>query len=107
MAHERLRVDSSELFLADRERDDRNVLSLEALIGELLVKGNVRVSVDRRNYGRPLARGELLDVGDDGLVVAVTERRVFLLDVVVAHSLGVEEVAEDLVRRPRIDVVGS
>ncbi len=44
---------------------------------------------------------------DDGLVVAVTERRVLLHDVVVGDALRVQEVAQDLVGRARVDVVGA
>ena len=54
-----------------------------------------------------LPGGELLDVGDDGLVVAVTERRVLLHDVLVGDALRREEVAQDLVGGARVDVVGA
>jgi hypothetical protein len=39
------------------------------------------------HHRRLTARGELLDVRDDRLVVAVAERRVLLVDVLVLHSL--------------------
>ena len=51
--------------------------------------------------------GELLDVGDDRLVVGVPERRVLLVDVLVGDALRLEEGAQDLVGRARIDVVGA
>jgi hypothetical protein len=61
-----------------------------------------------RDDRRLLAFGrELLDVGDDRLVVGVAERRVLLHDVGVGDALAVQERAQDLVGRARIDVVGA
>ena len=53
------------------------------------------------------ARAELLDVGDDGLPVGMTERRVVDHDVLVGDALGLQVGLEDLVGRARIDVVGA
>ena len=76
MADQRLGVDAGEFFFADRERDDRNVGRLDALVAEFLVERHVGVAVDGRDHGGLLAgRAELLDVGDTiGLPVGVTER---------------------------------
>src|SRR5207247_1625395 len=83
---QRIRVDAAELFLTHRERHDRDIGCLETRIAELLVERYVRVAVDRRNH-RGLATGrELLDVGNNRLVVAVAERRVFLVDVLVRDT---------------------
>src|SRR6267142_887749 len=97
MTDERLGVDAAQLFFADRERHHRHIGGLQALVAELLVEGHVGVAVDGRDHRGLAAGGELLDVGDDGLVVAVAERRVDLLDVLVGDALGLEEGAQDLV----------
>ena len=78
------------------------------MIAELLVERHVGIAVDGRDHGRLLAgRGELLDVGDDGLPVGVPERRVVDHDVFLLHALGEKEGFQDLVGRARIDVVGA
>ncbi len=48
-----------------------------------------------------------LTCGDDRLPVGEAERRVGLHDVVVGDALGVQEGAQDLVGRARVDVVGA
>ncbi len=106
MADQRLGVDAGEFFLTHRERDDRNVGRLHALVAELLVERHVGVAVDGRDDGGLLAgRAELLDVGDDRLPVGMTERRVVDHDVFRLDALGLQVGLEDLVRRARIDVV--
>src|SRR3989442_3814423 len=107
VADERLGIDAAQLLLAHRERHHRHVGGLQALVAQLLIEGNVRIAIDGGNHGRLAAGGELLDVGDDGLVVAVAERRVDLLDVLVGNALGLEEGAQDLVGGARIDIVGA
>src|SRR5690606_25466491 len=47
------------------------------------------------------------DVGDDGLVVGVTERRVDLVNVAVLYAFGMQEGAQDLVSGARVNVIGS
>ncbi len=49
--------------------------------------------------------GEFFDIGDDGLVIAVAERGVDLLDIFVLDPFGMQKGAEDLVGGARIDVV--
>ncbi len=106
MADERLRVDTGELFLTDRERDDRDLFSRDLLVAELLVERNVGVAVDRRYHGSLLAgRAELLDVRHDRLPIGVTERRVVDHDVGICDSLRLQVSLEDLVRRAGIYVV--
>src|ERR1700730_3271987 len=46
MAEQRLGVDAGEFFFTDRERHDRNVGRLDALVAELLVEGHGGVAVD-------------------------------------------------------------
>src|SRR6267142_6549525 len=94
---ERIGVDAAQLFFTDRDRHHRHIGGLQALIAELLVERHVGVAVDGRDHRGLAACGELLDVGDAGLVVAVAERRVDLLDVLVGDALGLEEGAQDLV----------
>ena len=108
MADERLGVEAGELFLADRERDDRNVGRLDALVAELLVERHVGVAVDRRDHRRLLAgRAERLDLRHFGLPVGEAERRVVDHDVLVRDALQLQIGGEDLVGRARIDVVGA
>ena len=108
MAEQRLGVDAGEFFFADRERDHRNVGRLDALVAEFLVEGNVGVAVDGRDHRGLLAgRAELLDVGDDRLPVAMTERRVVDHDVFLLDALRLQVGFEDLVGGARINVVGA
>ncbi len=107
MTDQRLGVDATQFFLADRERHDRNVSGFQTLVGQLLVEGHVGVAVDGRHHSGLAASGELLDVGDDGLVIAVTEGRVNLFDAGFRHALADQEGAQDLVGGARVDVVGA
>ncbi len=108
MADQRLGVDAGEFFFTDRERDHRNVGRLDALVAELLVEGNVGVAVDGGYHGGLLAgRAELLDVGDDRLPIAMTERSVVDHDVVLGDTLRLQIGFQDLVGGARIDVVGA
>ncbi len=75
VADQRLGVDAAQFFLADRERHHRHVGRLQALVAEFLVEGHVAVAVDGRDDRGLLAfAGELLDLGDDGLVVGSGRR---------------------------------
>ncbi len=66
MAEQRLGVETGEFFFADRERHDRDVGRLDALVAELLVERHVGVAVDGGDHRGLLAgRAELLDVGHD------------------------------------------
>ncbi|MDT4818495.1 hypothetical protein FQZ97_515890 [compost metagenome] len=107
MADQRLGVDAAQFFLADREGHHRHVGGFQALVGQFLVERHVGVAVDGGDHRGLAAGGELLDVGDDGLVVAVAERGVDLLDVLVGDALAVQEAAQDLVGGARVDVVGA
>ena len=108
VAEQRLGVDAGEFFFTHRERDRRDVLRLDALVAELLVKRDVGVAVDRgHDRGLLARRAELLDVGHDGLPVGMAERRVVDHDVFLLHALRLEVRLKDLVGRARIDVVGA
>ncbi|MNL05558.1 hypothetical protein D3C87_1261640 [compost metagenome] len=107
MADQRLGVDAAQFFLAHGEGHHRHVLGLQAGVAQFLVERHVGVAVDRRDHGRLAALRELLDVGDDGLVVAMSERGVDLFDVLVGHALALQERAQDLVGRARVHVVGA
>src|SRR5882757_4869035 len=104
MAEQRLGVDAGELFFADRERHHRDVGRLDALVAQFLVERNVGVAVDGGDHRGLLARrAELLDVGDDGLPIGMTERRVVDHDVFLRHALRLQIGLEDLVGGARID----
>ena len=106
MSDQRLGVETSEFFLTNREGDDRNVFGVDALVGEFLVKRHVGVAIDCRDNGRLLTgRTELLHIGDDGLPIGMTERRVVLHDVGVFHTFRVEIGTQDFVGRARINVI--
>ena len=108
MAEQRLGVEAGEFFLTYGERHNGNISGLDALVAKFLVEGNVRVAIDGRHHRGLLARRtELLDVGDDGLPVGVTERRVVDHDVFRRDTLGLQVGFEDLVGGTRIDVVGA
>ena len=91
VADQRRGVETGQFFLADREGDDRDVFGLDALVAEFLVERHVGVAVDGRDDGGLLAgRAEFLDVGDVGLPVGMTERRVVDHDVFGRDALGLE-----------------
>ena len=70
VADQRLGVEASELFFADRERHDRDIGRLDPLVAELLIKRHVGVAVDRRHHGGLLAAGaERFDLRHFGLPV--------------------------------------
>ena len=107
MADQRLGIDPPQLLLSDGERDHRDVGGLESLVAQLLVEGHVGVAVDGRNHRRVSGGAEGFDLRNDGLVVAVAERRVRLHDVALRDVLRLEEGPEDLVGGAGIDVVGA
>ena len=107
MADQRLGVHAAQLFFTDREGDDGNVLGLQARVAQFLVERHVGVAVDGRNHRRLAALREFFHVSDDGLVVGMAERGVFLVDVLVGHALAVQVGAQDFVCGARVHVVGA
>ncbi len=108
MSNQRFGIDACQFFLADRERDHRNVGGLDALIAEFLVERHVGVAVDGRDHRGLLAgRAELPDRRHFGLPVREAERRVVLHDVLILDALGLEVGADDLVAGAGIDIVGA
>src|SRR5690606_1704693 len=104
----RTRVEASQFFFADREGNDRNVLSCNPLIAKLAIERDVGVTVDGGHHRGLLARrAEVLDVRNDCLPVGMTERRVVDGDILSSYALVLEVRLEDLVGRLRINVVGS
>jgi hypothetical protein len=88
VADQRLGVDAAQLFFTHREGHHRHVGGLQAGVAQFLVEGHVGVAVDGGDHRGLLAfGGELLDLGDDGLVVAVAEGGVLLHDVGVGTPL--------------------
>ncbi len=104
---QRFGVDAAQLLFADREGDHRHVGGFQALVGQFLVERHVGVAVDGRHHRCLAASGELLDVGDDSLVIAVAEGGVDLFDVRFRHALADQEGAQNLVGGARIDVIGA
>ncbi|MNG79974.1 hypothetical protein D3C79_385990 [compost metagenome] len=107
VAHQRFGVDAAQFFLTHREGDHRHVGRLDALIGQLFVERHVGVAVDGGDHRSFAAGGEFLDVGDDGLIIAVAERRIDLFDVLVLDPFSVQEGAQDLVGGARIHIIGT
>ena len=107
VADQRLGVDAAQFFLTHREGHHRHVGGFQALVGQFLVEGHVGVAVDGGDHRGLAAGGELLDVGDDGLIVAVAEGGVDLFDILLVDALADQEGAQDLVGGARVDVVGA
>ena len=108
MADEVGGVEARQLLLADGEGDDRDVVGGHAGGREFLVEADVGVAVDGRDHADLLAVGsEGDDVGHDLGPVRVAEGRVVHEDVALGHALRFQIALEDVVRGPRIDVVGA
>jgi hypothetical protein len=108
VALQRLGVDAAQFLFTHREGHHRHVGRLQALVAQFLVEGHVGVAVDGRHHGGLLAfGGELLDLGDDALVVRMAEGGVLLHDVGFGDALALQEGAQDLVGGARVDVVGA
>ena len=107
VAHQGLGVDARKLFLAHGEGHHRDVLGGDALVTQFLVEGHVGIAVDGGDHGGLLAGGaELLDIGDDGLPVGMTEGGVVDQDVFLRHPFALEVGLQDLVGGAGIDIVG-
>ncbi|MNE54545.1 hypothetical protein D3C80_1493280 [compost metagenome] len=89
VTHQRFGVDAAQLFFPYREGDHRHVGGLDALIGQLFVEWDVGITVDGGDHRRFATGREFLDVGDNGLVVAVTKRRIDLFDVFILNAFRV------------------
>ena len=107
VTNQRLGVDAAQLFLTDREGHDRHILGLQTLIAELFVERDVGVAIDGRDHRGPATRCKFLDVGNDGLIVGVTERGVDLFDVFFSNALRFQEGTQNLVGGAGIDIVGA
>ena len=84
--HQRFGVDPTQFLFTDRERHNRNIGSLQALVSQLFVERHVGIAVDGRHHRRFSACGEFLNVGYDGLVIAVTKRGVNLFNVFILNA---------------------
>jgi hypothetical protein len=112
---------AAEFILGNREADDRAGLRIKAGGGVFLEEGNIGVAVEGVDDTGVAAGGELLDLGDDLLVVGVAEGGVFAggddlaigilgettADVLKRHSLAEEILEKDQVGGLRIDIVGA
>ena len=107
MAHQRLGIHAAQLFFTHGEGHHGHVFGLQACIAQLFVERHVGVAVDGGHH-RSLATGsKLLDVGDDGLVVRVTEGGVGFLNVGILHALAVQVSAQNFVGGAGVHVVGA
>ena len=98
-------IDAAQLFLTHGKRDDGHIRGFQARIAQFLVERHVRVAIDGGNDGRLAARGKLLDVGDDGLIVGMAKWRVDLADIAILDPFAFQEGAQDLVGGARIHIV--
>ena len=109
VAHQRPGIDTGKLLLTYREGDDRNIGSVDALVGKLGVKRYVGVAVHCRDHRSRLALfTETANFGHDVLPIGMTERRVVDHDVLIRDAVFIlEERFEDTVGGARVDIVGT
>ena len=106
VAHQRFGVDTAQFLFSHGEGHHRHVGGFHRLVRQLFIERYVRIAVDGGDHRRFATRREFLDVGDDGLVVAVTKRGIDLFDILIRDAFRVQERTQDLVGGARIDVVG-
>ena len=108
VAHQRFGVHTTQLFFTHAEGDDGHVRGLQTLVAQLFVERHVGVAVDGGDDSCLLALGcKLLDLGNDGLVVAVAEGGVLLDDVSLGHTFRFQKRAENFVGGAGVHVVGA
>ena len=107
VAHQGFCVHAAQFILGHTKRHDGHVLGAKPLVGEFLVKGNVAVAVDGAQHGGVPARREGFHLADDGLIILVMERGVLFHDIFSGNTLGQKERPQDLVRRPRENIIRS
>ena len=105
VADQRFGIDAAQLLFPHREGHHRHIGRFQTLVSQLFVERHVGIAIDGGDHCRFATGGEFFDIGDDGLVIAVAERGVDLLDIFVLDPFGMQEGAEDLVGGARIDVV--
>ena len=104
---QRLGVHAAQFFFAHREGDNRHVFGFEAGVAEFFVERHVGVTVDGGNHCGFATGGEFLHVSHDGLVIRVTKRCVFLVDVAVFHAFAFEVSAQDFVGGAWVHIVSA
>ena len=105
VADQRFGIDAAQLLFPHREGHHRYIGRFQTLVSQLFVERYVGIAINGGDHCRFATGGEFFDIGDDGLVIAVAERGVDLLDIFVLDPFGMQEGAEDLVGGARIDVV--
>ena len=107
MSHQRFCINAPELFFPYRECNHRNVFRFKSLISKLFIKWHIGVTVDGRDNCSRFTCRELFDIRYDGLIIAVTKRRVSFHDILLGNSFGFQEIVEDFVGRSRVNIIGS
>jgi len=106
MADQVRRIESRQLFLANREGDHRNVVGGDARRCQFLVEADIGIAIDGRDHADLLAIGaERHDIGDDRRPVRMAERRVVDEDVFLGDAIVFQILLENAVGRARIDIV--
>ena len=104
---QRLGVHTAQLFFTHRESHHRHVFGLQARVAQFFVERYVGVAVDGGNHSRLTACREFLHIGHDGLVIGVTKRGVFFVDVFVSHAFAFQVSTQDFVGGAGVHVVGA
>ena len=104
---QRLGVHTAQLFFTHRESHHRHVFGLQARVAQFFVERHVGVAVDGGHHCGLATGREFLHIGHDGLVIAVTERGVLLVDVAVFHALAFQVGAQDFVGGAGVHIVGA
>ena len=107
VSNQRLGVHATQLLFTHRESHHRNVFGFQARIAELFVERHIGVAVDSGHHGGLATRGKFLHVCHDGLVVGMTKRSVFFVDVLVRHAFAFQVGAQDFVGGAGVDIVGT
>ena len=101
------RVEAREFLFTNRKRHDGDIVGRDARGRKLFVETNVGVPIDRRNHPDLAAIGRKFDhIRHDRRPVGMTEGRVVDEDI-FGRDAFVDEIGfEDVVRGPRVHIVG-
>ena len=107
MTNQRLGVHATQFFFAHRERHNRHVCGFQASVTEFFVERYVRVAINGRDHSSFATGCKFLDVCNDSLIVRVTKRCVFFVDVAFFHALRNQEGAQDFVGGAWVHIVSA
>ena len=105
VSYERWHVHCTKFIFRYGESHDGAVVRSEALVGEFLIERNIGVTIDGGENTSVTGSGKLFDLGNDGLVVLVVERSVFLDDVFVGYTFALQESLENFIGRTWENIV--